>query len=102
METKKPKCYKYPLYVPAEVYDFMVSAHGVGSAYQLFNLCGSGKYYHDPAERHLHYKDLRVAWYKRRRDVVNVLVWLIDWYHAAAKRTDGVCLFPNWGLVCGI
>ena len=97
---KKPKCYKYPLYVPFEVYEFMISPEGVGSAKNIFGLSGVDKYFHNPKERHPYYKTLYVGWYKRKKDVITVLIWLIDWYHAAAKRQDGKCLFMNWNLIC--
>ena len=99
MKTR-PKCYKFPLPVPKEVYEFMISPKGVGSSHQLFNLCGTDKHFHDSTDRFEQFS--YVAWYKRKRDVIAVLVWLIDWYHAAAKRTDGKCLFPNWNIMCGL
>ena len=101
-KQSKPKSYKYPLYVPAEVYELMVSSKGVGTAKTLFGLAGTDKHFHNPAERHPFFKTVYVAWYKRRRDVISVLVWLIDWYHAAKNPEDKKCYFPNWGLMCGL
>ena len=87
---KKPKCYKYHLWVPRAVYDFMVSDKGVGSAKLLFKGGYAGEI-----------KPYSVCgYYKTKREVIERLCWLIDWYHAAQPQNK--CVFANVAMMCNL
>ena len=88
----KPKCYKWPLLISKEVYMFMTSMDGVGSANELFKVG-----WHNPSETIFSQK---VGWFKRKSDVADRLCWLIDWYHAA--KTNTPCAFPGAAQNCGL
>ena len=94
MKTK-PKSYKWPVYVSQDVQEFMTSIKGVGAAF--FRTA-----YHNPQERRPGSATIRVYWFRTRNEALNEMIWLIDWYYAAAKPADGVCRFANYGLWCGL
>jgi len=94
MKTK-PKCYKWPVYVQKEIYDFMRSPQGVGTAF--FHTA-----FHNESERKAGTQFSYVFWFKTKNEALNHLIWLIDWFHAAKNEKDHKCYFANAGLVCGL